>query len=260
MEDAQSPSVLLVDDETLVARLYARAVNAMGFRARIADCADAALEEIAAEPPALLITDMNMRGATGIELIEMLHQRQAGDFPMLLMSADDTVALLLAGLRAGVDDFLVKGVKFALLAERMRFWVDGPFRGQPSHIRRAALATLARFSPLGAPFGQLHGPIGLLVDRARATLADMLMTVPAGFGMNAIDRMRFLGVLDGVLAILCHTNVLAQLRRADVMLSVIRDLRLLFGARMVREELARFDLLEAESTFRHARQTLHLTV
>lgn len=256
-----APSVLLVDDEFLVAKLYARAVQAMGFRARIAENVTQALEEIERETPALLLTDLNLPDFSGLTLVEKVADRSRRRFPCVLMSADDSVPLMINGLKIGMDDFLYKGIAFGQLTERLRFWVDGPFRALPEHIRAQALETMTRFSPFGQPFHALRGSVTLLADRVRVTLVDQLAGVPEGFGMHEIDRLRFLGAMDGMLDILCKTNGLAQLRRPDVMLTIIQNLKVFWRARLVEELLPRYDTLVAgDSTFRHARQTLSIAL
>ncbi|MEX6724169.1 response regulator [Parapedomonas caeni] len=257
VEDAP-PSVLLVDDEALVSRLYARAVQAMGFRTQFASNGLEALEQVAQEPPALIITDLNMPGLSGVGLVEKLVQHGDKTFPVILASGDDTVPVLLNGLAAGVDDFLVKGMPFAVFSERIRFWVDGPFRGLPRHIRAAALKTFSQLAPYGPPVKRLRAPADLLVDRARATMVDLLGEAGDGFGLREVDRIRFLGVLDQVLAILCRTNGLAHLRRPDAMVAVINRLPVFWRARILREDVPRLDSLIDEPTFRHAANSLGL--
>ncbi|QCI80312.1 response regulator [Hankyongella ginsenosidimutans] len=255
-----TPSVLLVDDEFLVAKLYARAVQAMGFRARIAGTAGQALEEIEGEPPSLLLTDLNLPDFSGLTLVEKLGDKNLKAFPCILMSADDSVPLMLNGLKIGMDDFLQ--------GHRVQ-----PVDGAPALLGRWAVPGAASLYPCpGAAddgallavrpaFPCLAGSAALLTDRVRVTLIDQLAGAPEGFGMSETDRLRFLGAMDGMLDILCKTNGLAQLRRPDVMLSIVQNLRVLWRARLVEELLPRYDLLAStDSTFRHARQTLSIAL
>jgi CheY-like chemotaxis protein len=253
-----SGSVLLVDDEPLVARLYGRAIASVGLTPRFADDGEAALEAIEAEAPLLVMTDLNMPGMGGFTFIEKLIDRQLKTFPVILASADDTVELLANGLAAGVDDFFVKGMPFAVLLERVRFWSGGPFMGLPAHIRADTRTTLARVAPLSPPIARLRGSARLIVDRARIALTELLLFAPEEFGRTEIDRIRLLGVLDGILATLARTNALAQLRRADVMISVIDSLGQQRDWSLLRDDLGRLDSLVGEATFQHARQTLAL--
>lgn len=258
MTDPLRPLVLLVDDEVLVARLYARAVEAMGFEAQFAPNASEAIEYIENNPPNLLITDLNMPGMTGLELANYINQREEKTFPIIMASADDNVPLMIAGLSQGVDDFLVKGMPFSVFSERIRFWMDGPFRALPQHLRQSALEAFERVGPLGPPIKRLRAPAELLMERARVTMVDLLSQVPADFGMKETERIRFLGVLDRILSILARTNALAQLRRLDVMLDVIQRLPILWRARLISDQLTQLDALAIQPTFRHAYTTLAL--
>jgi CheY-like chemotaxis protein len=251
-------TILLVDDEPLIARLHARAVQAMGFTPTFAVSGEEALEVIASTPPVIVLTDLHMGGIDGLALSHAIKSRIERPPPVVLVSGDDTVGILDDGLAAGVDDFLVKGMPFALLTERVRFWADGPFRALPVHIRAQARETLARVSPIGPPLTRLRSPADLLFERAQATMVDLLAEAPDGFGMGDMDRVRFLGVLDQVLATLSRSSALAQLRRADTMVAIIQSLDLLWRARLLRDDLPRLDALVHDATFRHAAETLTL--
>ncbi|MEM8827004.1 MAG: response regulator, partial [Pseudomonadota bacterium] len=91
--------VLLADDEALVARLYARAVEVAGHEPSVVTDGEAAFQAIVDDPPALLLTDLNMPGLSGDRLAARLLERGLKTFPIILMSADDTTALVVAGVR-----------------------------------------------------------------------------------------------------------------------------------------------------------------
>lgn len=250
--------VLLVDDEPLIARLHARAVQAMGFTPLFATNGAEALDLVLADAPDAVLTDLHMPGLSGLALAEAIKARVRPSIPVVLVSGDDTVEIVRDGLEAGVDDFLVKGMPFSQLTQRLRFWLDGPFRGLPAHIRDHAIETFDRLSPLGPPILRLRASADLLYDRARTTMVDLLAEAGDGFGMAEIERVRFCGVLDQVLATLSRSNALAQLRRADIMVAVVDSLDVMWRARLLRDDLPRLDALVADPTFRHAAQTLTL--
>ena len=60
-------SVLVVDDESIIADTLVAILNGSGFSAVAAYDGESALELIAARPPNLLITDVNMPGMNGVE-------------------------------------------------------------------------------------------------------------------------------------------------------------------------------------------------
>lgn len=61
-------SVLVVDDERLIADTLATILNNSGFRATVAYDGTSALDQLRSSAPDLLITDVSMPGMNGIEL------------------------------------------------------------------------------------------------------------------------------------------------------------------------------------------------
>jgi CheY-like chemotaxis protein len=245
-------SILLVDDEPLVAKLHGRAIAAAGYTAVIAQDGEMALEILAESAPALIITDMNMPGMSGFALTQLLRQNGYAQ-PIILLSGDDHVSLLTEGLRAGIDDFLVKGMPFTTLSALLHFWVAGPFQRLPAHIRRDVLDYFDMAWPIGPPIQQLRSDLPMLESRASATLKDLLMHAPDDFGSVYADRVRLLGVAEGILTTLTRSDPLARLRLPDVL---ARILVLHPPTAML---LSSLDSLFNDATFQHARETLRLT-
>lgn len=254
------PSVLLVDDEPLVMRLLGRAVEPLGFAPRIVTNGFDALEEIRQSPPALMFTDYHMPGMNGVALVEAMVRHNLKTCPVILLSGDDEPGMVEAGLRAGVDDFLVKGMPFALFMERMRFWTAGPFRALPPHIRAASLNAMSRMPPLDTPVARLRSRSSLLVERATMVISDQLASAPEGFGARPEDRARLLGVLDQVLGVLARTCWVIQLQRVDALVQVVQRLNLPWGEKLLRQDLPRISELKREdAAFNHAAATLSVS-
>jgi CheY-like chemotaxis protein len=251
--------VLLVEDERLVARLYARAIEAAGHEAELADNGEDALDRIASRRPALIISDLNMPGMTGIEMARRLIASDGKRTPMILMSGEDGQALLRQALAAGFDDFLIKGASFGQLGERLRLWLDPAAPpGLPSHIRHAAQGALDRTEPSTNPIQRLNAPIDRLVGRAACLAIALLRAAPANFGANDVQQLRLAGVIDGIVAALVRSNPLGQLRRVEAVLAVARRLGDDWLARLS-PLLADLDRLGGDTTFRHAANGLSLT-
>lgn len=255
------PSVLLVDDEPLVMRLMARVIETMGLEARFAANGMEALEEAQQRPPALILTDYYMPGLSGVDLTGALRRDGLKTCPVILISGDDDNAIVRGGLTGGVDDFLVKGMPFGVLMDRVRFWTKGPFRALPEHIRRAALEVLERLEPVAMPVQRLRETNAALVDRAVIVMADQLLAAPEGFGRTPAERVRFLAVLDQVLAIQARTSLAAQLQRVDALVAVVQRLGLPWGEELLTTEMPRLaDLRSDDLAFAHAAATLSVRV
>ena len=79
-------TVLIVDDEPAITDLLAALFEDEGYAVRRAHDGHAALDEIARDPPGLVVTDVMMPRLDGLTLTNRLRQR--GDrTPVVLMSA-----------------------------------------------------------------------------------------------------------------------------------------------------------------------------
>ena len=78
--------ILVVDDEPDIRRLIAELLTATGYRVQTAADGQAALDQIAQDPPDLIITDLMMPRCDGLSVLQA-GQRASVTIPVLLMSA-----------------------------------------------------------------------------------------------------------------------------------------------------------------------------
>jgi DNA-binding response OmpR family regulator len=71
------------------------------------------------EPYELVLLDLGLPGAGGLQLLKSLRER-GGSLPVLIITARDAVSDRVAGLDAGADDYLVKPFDLDELAARIR--------------------------------------------------------------------------------------------------------------------------------------------
>jgi len=67
--------LLVVDDEPLVRATMALVLGELGYRVRSADNGLSALREIGQEMPDILLSDLNMPGMSGFELLSVVGSR-----------------------------------------------------------------------------------------------------------------------------------------------------------------------------------------
>lgn len=80
------PLILIVDDEPLIRDVLAASLADDGFRVRTAPDGRRALDQVAAEPPDLIISDVTMPAMDGVTMLARLRER--GDAtPVILISA-----------------------------------------------------------------------------------------------------------------------------------------------------------------------------
>jgi two-component system, OmpR family, response regulator MprA len=111
--------LLVVEDDPQVRAMLTRALRYEGFEVAAACDGAEAMAALRASPPDLLLLDLLLPDADGVDLCGRL--RADGDpVPILMLTARDTVTDRVAGFEAGADDYLVKPFSTAELVARVR--------------------------------------------------------------------------------------------------------------------------------------------
>jgi CheY-like chemotaxis protein/anti-sigma regulatory factor (Ser/Thr protein kinase) len=101
-------TVLIVDDSSTERMLVGLLVEGIGhFRAAYAVDGNAALAAIAAARPSLVLTDLQMPGMDGLELVREIRQRHPG-LPVILMTAHGSETVAVRALRSGAAYYVAK--------------------------------------------------------------------------------------------------------------------------------------------------------
>lgn len=108
--------LLLVDDDTSLLKLMAIRLEAEGFEVETVESAENALQTLRNSQFELVITDLRMEGANGLELFEQIRHFYPG-LPVIIMSAQGTIPEAVSATQMGVFGFLTKPVnKHVLLS------------------------------------------------------------------------------------------------------------------------------------------------
>jgi two-component system, cell cycle sensor histidine kinase and response regulator CckA len=115
-----SPTILLVDDESSLRRGIARGLRGAGYRVLEAGSAEAALWllSVTLEPPTLLLSDVEMPGASGAELLERARRVLPG-LPAQLMSGCSREELLERQMIGPHQDLLQKPFGLSCLLAKL---------------------------------------------------------------------------------------------------------------------------------------------
>jgi CheY-like chemotaxis protein len=115
-----APHVLIVDDAALMRDMFGRYLGFAGMVVRYAADGLEGIAAVRAEPPDLILCDLDMPEMSGIELCRRLHADPAtADVPILIMSGGDPAGLQ-AAVEAGCDGVLVKPCSQTLLVASIR--------------------------------------------------------------------------------------------------------------------------------------------
>ena len=111
-------TVLVVDDEPIVRDVIVRYLRRDGFGTLEAGDGDRARELIETAEPALVVLDIMLPGADGLELCRWIRSRS--DLPVIMLTARGEEADRIVGLELGADDYVTKPFSPRELVARVR--------------------------------------------------------------------------------------------------------------------------------------------
>lgn len=120
-----SPHILVVDDNEINREILQELISQMGCRVSLAANGEEAIQQTEQEQPDLIITDMQMPVMDGMETTRRIrgngHSPQS--LPIIALSAHTDSGSHIAGLAAGMNDYLTKPVDPAKLRETLEKWL-----------------------------------------------------------------------------------------------------------------------------------------
>ncbi|MFA5015974.1 MAG: sigma-54-dependent transcriptional regulator [Methylobacter sp.] len=113
--NAQTPRILVVDDEPDIRRLVCEILEDEGYQVATAENAGAARELKKAKAPDLILLDIWMPDTDGITLLKEWVAEEAMLCPVVMMSGHGSVEAAVEATRLGAYDFLEKPLSLAKL-------------------------------------------------------------------------------------------------------------------------------------------------
>ena len=130
--------ILLVEDESKVARFIARGLTAARYAVDTAADGLSGLELATAYHYDLIVLDLMLPGMTGTDLLQRIRGRDT-NVPVLVLSARDGVADKVGHLELGADDYLTKPFAFDELLVRVKALLRRGAVNRASSLRIADL-------------------------------------------------------------------------------------------------------------------------
>ena len=117
-----TPRVLVVDDEEHITELLSMGLSMAGFEVERTATGRAALAAIERQRPDLVVLDVMLPDLDGFTVAKRLRQTEGAGtrVPVIFLTARDTTADKIEGLRLGSDDYMTKPFSVEELIERVK--------------------------------------------------------------------------------------------------------------------------------------------
>jgi DNA-binding response OmpR family regulator len=126
MADRGTPLVLVADDEEDIRALVAFRLQRAGYDVITAADGEEALRLATTRLPDLIVLDMMMPKATGLEVTRSLRAQDATkDIPVIILTARAQEADVASGFEAGADDYVKKPFSPKDLQLRVQALLEG---------------------------------------------------------------------------------------------------------------------------------------
>ena len=179
-------TVFVVDDEREMVDLIALGLKKRGFAIVPFAAGADALAAIAQHDVDVIVTDLNMKGMTGLELCEQVVADRP-DIPVLMLTAFGSFETAVGAIRAGAYDFVTKPVEIEALAIAVRRAAEHrALRGEIKRLREVVANTRGRGDLIGASPAMQR--VYELIDQVSTTDATVLLTGESGTGKEVVAR------------------------------------------------------------------------
>ncbi|MGA0865854.1 MAG: MtrAB system response regulator MtrA [Candidatus Nanopelagicaceae bacterium] len=128
------PSVLVVEDDQDLAEMLGIVLNGAGIEVDLVSRGDEALEVFKNNQPDVVLLDVMLPGADGVEVCRAIRE-QSPRVPIIFLSARGDNPDKIKGLEAGADDYLVKPMEhYSELVARIKSQLRRNSRDLTGHL------------------------------------------------------------------------------------------------------------------------------
>ncbi|WP_299197503.1 sigma-54 dependent transcriptional regulator [uncultured Amphritea sp.] len=186
-EQRQPHQILLVDDEKHIRLAAAQTLELAGYEVFTAECAEKALTLLNQDWPGVVVSDINMPGIDGLELMQRIMTIDT-DLPVILITGHGDISMAVSAMRDGAYDFIEKPFSSELLNDVVRRAAEKRRLTLENRTLRKALEAQGGIGPRiignSLRIQQLRGMIQHIAD----TPADILIQAETGSGKDLVAR------------------------------------------------------------------------
>ncbi len=123
MSDTAASPVILIDDEHHIRMAAGQTLELAGYEVTTLEQAEPALALIGTDWPGVVVTDINLPGIDGLELMRRVRAIDA-DLPVILITGHGDISMAVGAIREGAYDFIEKPFASELLLDVVRRALD----------------------------------------------------------------------------------------------------------------------------------------
>ncbi|MAE70967.1 MAG: hypothetical protein CME06_10930 [Gemmatimonadetes bacterium] len=187
MSPESKGSLLVVDDEANQLEMLARLLRRSGYSVVAAESGSEALDIVrGARNLDLLVTDQQMPGIDGLDLIDAVHSERPG-LPIVLVTAYASVSKAVEAMRRGASDYLTKPFERADLLRVIERVLEHRRLEHEIASLRAALAGRHRLCGIVGKSPAMQ-ELFSLIERVAPSQASVLIRGESGTGKELVAR------------------------------------------------------------------------
>ena len=179
--------IFLLDDDELIVSMLARALQKDGYETHLLTSSENAVQTICEWQPHALLLDIDLgSGPDGLDLLEMLNEENV-DFPIVMLTADDSADSAIRAMRNGAADYLnkpfnVEEVKIFL----EKLLANSRLKNEVEYLKKSTSAYLGRtFIGESAIIRKLLADSRKIAD---AGVQSVLISGKSGTGKEVLAR------------------------------------------------------------------------
>src|SRR5476649_1442395 len=179
--------VIFIEDDELVRRASVQSLQLAGFEVSGFGSVEAASRLIDASFPGVIVSDIRLPGASGLDLLAQCHER-APEVPVILVTGHGDISMAVQAMRDGAYDFIEKPFASERLIEAVRRALERRTLVLENRALRRELAGQSSVAPKIIGRSPAIEQVRKLIANVAPTDASVLINGDTGAGKELIAR------------------------------------------------------------------------
>jgi two-component system, NtrC family, C4-dicarboxylate transport response regulator DctD len=179
--------VLYIEDDELVRRASVQSLQLAGFDVTGHASVESAARSINADFPGVIVSDIRLPGASGLDLLAQCHER-VPEVPVILVTGHGDISMAVQAMRDGAYDFIEKPFASERLIETVRRALERRTLVLENHALRRELAGQNAVAPRIIGRSPVIEQVRRLIANVAPTDASVLINGDTGAGKELIAR------------------------------------------------------------------------